>query len=326
MKIMCNITRGNEIESYHKVYAVALDEDGKIILSTGNPNYITCIRSALKPFQASAAILEGATRSAGFTEEEIALMCASHNGEKIHVQTAMGMAKKLKLNQSDYECGSHAPHDKRARDAVEKSNTTPTPFHNNCSGKHSGMLSLAKKLNADTAGYIHADHPVQQTIFKQLINLIGYSNFPKGIDGCSAPTPFLSIQTIASLFQKLGSNNYPELTEAYQAMANHPYLIGGKNRFDTEFNSALNGRGICKAGGEAIRGIVIKTKKYGLTGIAIKVLDGNQRAIEVATMGTLNYLNVLKEEEKNKLLQYESRPLYNHRKIHVGDIKIEIKN
>ena len=103
------------------------------------------------------------------------------------------------------------------------------------------------------------------------------NNFPMGIDGCSAPTPFLSLQSIARLFQALGSGKYPELEKAYRSMIKHPYLIGGKNRFDTEFNSVLNGRGICKAGGEAIRGIVIKTEKYGLVGLAIKVLDGNQR-------------------------------------------------
>ena len=106
-------------------------------------------------------------------------------------------------------------------------------------------------------------------------------------------------------------------------MIKHPYLVGGKKRFDTEFNTTLNGRGICKAGGEAIRGIVLKTNKYGLVGIAIKVLDGNQRAIEVATMATLKHLKVLKEEENKKLLQYNSKPLYNHRKIHIGEIKAD---
>jgi len=109
-------------------------------------------------------------------------------------------------------------------------------------------------------------------------------------------------------------------------MVKHPYLVGGKDRFDTEFNSALKGRGICKAGGEAIRGLVLKTEKHGLTGIAIKILDGNQRAIEVTTMAILNYLNLLHEDEYIKLLKYETRPLYNHRKIHIGDIKAEIKN
>ena len=326
MKIVCNVTRGKEIESTHEAYAIALDEDGKIILSAGPSDYITCIRSALKPFQASAAIVEGATLEAGFISEEIALMCASHNGEKIHVQIARGMAKKLMFEPQHYECGSHLPHDKEAREEVRKVNTKATPFHNNCSGKHSGMLSLAKKLKVDPVGYTQFNHPVQQTIFKQITKLLGHNHFPTGIDGCSAPTPFLSLQSIAGLFQKLGSYKYPELTEAYMAMVKHPYLIGGKNRFDTEFNSVLNGRGICKAGGEAIRGIVLKTEKHGLIGIAIKVLDGNQRAIDVVTLATLKHLNVLKEEENNKLLHYKSKPRYNHRKIHIGDIKAEIKN
>ena len=325
MKMVCNVTRGKGIESSHEVYVVALDEGGNNIFHTGDPNHITCVRSALKPFQASAAIIKGATEEAGFVSEEIALMCASHNGEKIHVQTAIGMAKKLGFNASHYECGSHAPHGKEAREKARKSKITPTPFHNNCSGKHSGMLSLAKKLKANPAGYTQINHPVQRAIFKQITKLTGYNHFPIGVDGCSAPTPFLSMKDIALLFQKLGSEKYPELTEAYNAMVAHPYLIGGKNRFDTEFNCALQGRGICKAGGEAIRGIVLKTKKHGLTGIAIKVIDGNQRAIEVATIATLNYLNILNEEENKKLIRYKTTPLYNHRKIHIGDIKAEIK-
>ena len=323
MKIVCNVTRGNEIESFHKVYAVALDEEGKTILSAGDKNYITCIRSAFKPFQASAAIAAGATKEAGFTSEEIALMCASHNGENIHVKIAKGMAKKLGLNISHYECGKHAPHDKTSREKARK--TGFTCFHNNCSGKHSGMLSLAKKLGVNPTGYTKINHPVQQTIFQQLIKLIGYNHFKCGIDGCSAPTPFLSLKTIANLFLKLGSGRYPDLIEINSAMIKHPYLIGGKNRFDTDFNYSLKGRGTCKAGGEAIRGLFLETKKYGKIGIAVKVLDGNQRAVEVATMAILNLLEVLKEDEKENLIKYETKPLYNHRKIHIGDIRAEIK-
>ena len=97
MKLLCNVTRGANIESRHEVYAIAIDEKGKTIFSTGNPNHLICLRSSLKPFQASAVILSGATKLAGFNTEEIALMCASHNGENIHVNIAKGMAKKLKL-------------------------------------------------------------------------------------------------------------------------------------------------------------------------------------------------------------------------------------
>jgi len=319
MNLYCNVKRGRNIESRHEVYALAIDEDGKIIFSTGNPNYSTCIRSSLKPFQASAAILEGATESAGFTNKEIALMCASHNGEEIHVKTARGMVDKLELNVSHLECGYHPPYDVDARKMAREIGFTP--FHNNCSGKHSGMLSLAIKLRAKTKNYVSYNHPVQQAIFEQLKRLTGKNNFSYGIDGCSAPTPFLTLKEIAKLFQVFGLGKFVELTTTYNAMAKHPYLIGGKDRFDTDFNTAMNGRGITKVGGEAIRGMVIKTEKYGVVGIAQKILDGNQRANETAIMTILDHLDLLQIAEKEKLQKYKTKKLFNHNKIHIGDIR-----
>ena len=105
------------------------------------------------------------------------------------------MAKKLKLKASDYECGCHAPYDAESRQKARSSGFTP--FHNNCSGKHSGMLALAKQLGADTANYIFYNHPVLKAIFKQLTKLTGKNKFTYGIDGCSAPSPFLSLTEIA---------------------------------------------------------------------------------------------------------------------------------
>ena len=322
--MFCNVTRSGNIESRHEVYAIAIDEDGKVIFSIGSPDYATCTRSSLKPFQASAAIISGAVKTAGFSEEEIALMCASHNGEEIHVKTAQGMANKLGLDDSHYECGSHPPYDPAVRNKARKNGFTP--FHNNCSGKHSGMLALAQHLGAETKDYISFDHPVQQTIMDQLKRLIGKKEFPHGIDGCSAPTPFLSIKEIALLFQELGSGNYPELNIAYVAMASHPYLIGGKDRFDTDFNTALKGRGVTKVGGEAIRGMVIKTEQHGVVGIAQKIIDGNQRANETAIIAILNHLELLIPGEKEQLKKYRTKQIYNHRKIHVGDVQAVISS
>ena len=319
MNFYCDVTRGGNLESRHEVYALAIDEEGKTIFSTGNPDYTTCIRSSLKPFQASASILEGATESAGFTSEEIALMCASHNGEEIHVQTAKGMAEKLGLDASHFECGSHAPYDMEAQNKARQNGFTP--FHNNCSGKHLGMLALAQKLGAETKDYISYNHPVQKTIFEQLKRLTGKKNFPYGIDGCSVPTPFLTLKEVAELFQTFGSEKYPELNIAYKAMVKHPYLVAGKNRFDTDFNKAMNGRGITKVGGEAIRGMVIKSNKYGVVGIAQKILDGNQRANETAIMTILNHLKLLNPKEKERLQKYETKQLLNHRKIHIGNVQ-----
>ena len=319
MNLYCDVTRGGYLESRHEVYALVIDEHGKTIFSTGNSDYTTCIRSSLKPFQASASILAGASESAGFTSEEIALMCASHNGEDVHVLTAKGMVEKLGLDVSHLECGCHAPYDLETRNKARS--TGFTPLHNNCSGKHSGMLALAIKLRADTKDYISINHPVQQAIFKQLKRLTGKKEFSHGMDGCSAPTPFLSLKEIAELFKIFGLDTFPELTIAYNAMATHPYLMAGKDRFDTDFNKAMNGRGITKVGGEAIRGMVIKTEKYGVVGIAQKILDGNQRANETAIMTILNHLDLLQSKERELLKKYETKKLFNHNKIHIGDLK-----
>ncbi len=322
MKLFCNVTRGGHIESLHQVNALAIDDTGKIIFSSGDPEQLTCIRSSLKPFQAAAVIEAGAVDAAGFSEEEIALMCASHNGEEIHVQTAKSMAEKLGLSMRNYECGSHPPYDSSARNKAREEGFTP--LHNNCSGKHSGMLALAKHLGVDTENYIDTNHPVQQSIFNKLKELLGNREFNCGVDGCSVPTPFLSLREIAKLFQTLGSGKFSELDRAYNAMASHSYLVGGKDRFDTDFNAAMKGRGITKVGGEAIRGMVIRSEKYGLVGIAQKIFDGNQRANETAVMAVLNYLELLKPEEEEALQRYNKKPLFNHRNIHIGDVEAKL--
>ena len=154
-----------------------------------------------------------------------------------------------------------------------------------------------------------------------MTKLTGKDKFPYGIDGCSAPVPFLSLIEIAKLFQTLGLEKYPELTTTYKAMVAHPYLVAGKNRFDTDFIEALNGRGITKVGGEAIRGVVIKTEQYGPIGIAQKVIDGNQRANEPAIMKICNHLNLLMPNEKRQLDKYITKKLFNHRQIHIGNIE-----
>ena len=161
MQIYCKVTRGNHVESQHLIYAVAVNEGGEIVFSTGDPDYQTCIRSSLKPFQAAASVHAGAVKSSGFTDEELALMCASHNGEEIHVKTAKSMMNKLGFSKDHYECGIHAPYDKESKIALLHKKKDYSPFDNNCSGKHAGMLALAKHLGVKPAGYTNRDHPVQ---------------------------------------------------------------------------------------------------------------------------------------------------------------------
>ena len=162
--IIIQVTRGLKVESFHQAFAVVVDEDGKTIFTAGDENYVTCFRSSLKPFQASAAIKCGATAEAKFSTKEIALMCASHSGEKIHTETAKGMLVKLGYTINDYECGAHQAFDMPTHHSMIKSGITYNAIHNNCSGKHAGMLCLAKHLVGKPKGYISENHPVQRAI------------------------------------------------------------------------------------------------------------------------------------------------------------------
>ncbi len=325
MPILCRVTRGDLTESIHVVFAVAVDETGQIFYATGDPYYLTCIRSALKPFQAAAAVKVGAVDAAGFSDDEIALMCASHTGEDIHVETAQSMTEKLGLTIDDFECGAHLPSDKTTRHGMIKNGKEAEPLHNNCSGKHAGMLALAKHLGQGTKGYIQKGHPVQNTIFELLESLTGLENIPTETDGCSAPTPFMTLETIAKLFQKLAAEETRELSRVYQAMCANPTLVSGPARFDTLFIEALAGRGITKIGGESIRGIALKNSNGGSIGIALKVLDGNFRALSPATIKLLEHLELLTNAEVKKLNKFRTTKLKNHNQLKIGRIEAIIE-
>ena len=325
MPILCRVTRGELTESIHVAFAVAVDETRQPFYSTGDPQYLTCIRSSLKPFQAAASVKAGAVDAAEFNDEELALMCASHIGEKMHVKTAQSMLTKLGLTVDDYECGSHFPSDTLTRHRMIREDKEAQPLHNNCSGKHAGMLALAKHLGQGTANYIKKDHPVQRTILEYVQDITGLETIPTEIDGCSAPTPFMTLETIAGMFQTLAAGNEPELKRVFKAMSSYPDLVGGSNHFDTNFIKALTGRGVTKVGGESVRGIALKTQDKGPVGIAIKILDGNFRALPVATMKLLEHLELLTEEELQNLDKFRTKILKNHNQIEIGRIEAHVE-
>ena len=324
MAISCRVTRGDLTESIHVAFAVAVDKNGQIFFSSGDPNYLTCIRSSLKPFQAAASIKAGAVDSVKFSDEEIALMCASHQGEQIHTDKVFSMLQKLDLNIEDYECGAHAPSDKKTRYSLVKASKSASALYNNCSGKHAGMLALAKHLGKGIKGYTNKEHPVQKVINDYVCEISESENTHYEIDGCSAPVPFFTLETIANMFQKLALGEKIELKRVFNAMVSHPLLVGGTDNFDSSFIQALGGRGITKVGGESVRGISIRTKKYGPIGIAMKVLDGNFRVLPIATMKLLDHLEILEEEEQKQLSHYSTKILKNHNNLKVGKIEAYI--
>ncbi len=324
MPVLCKIHRGDFIESMHVGFVVVVDAKGEIVYSNGDPHYLTCVRSALKPFQASALVKAGAAKKFDLSKDELALMCASHNGEIIHVKTAMSILKKIGYDMSYYECGTHSPYDKDSKKELLQNNKKPNPLHNNCSGKHAGMLSLANYLKEDPKGYINEDHPVQIKIMEQVKRFSELEEFPIAIDGCSAPVPFLPLYNIALMYQKLASNDYDELNILYDAIISNPYHIAGKDRFDTEFIKAMNGNAVTKIGGEGVRGLGIRTENGEVYGIAIKIIDGNQRCNPKATIAVLKELKLINDTQLQALHSYNNKILQNHCGKEVGSIEVEL--
>ena len=326
MPILCRVTRGDLTESIHVIFATVVDDTGSVIYSTGDSNYLTCIRSSLKPFQAAASIKAGAVDAAGFSDDEIALMCASHLGESVHIKTAESMLNKLGYTTDNYDCGVHPPADITSRDDLIRSGKDPNPLHNNCSGKHAGMLSLAKHLTGKPEGYTNSDHPVQKTIYKLLQEYTGIEDIPMEIDGCSAPTAFFTMETIARLYQVLATDKYPELVRAYNAMALHPYNVAGKGHFDTKFIEALQGNGITKGGGESVRGIALRDRDGKNIGISLKVLDGSSRAMPIGTIKLLEHLELLTKKELSSLEEFRKRDRKNCRDKIIGHVEVFVES
>ena len=324
MAILCRVTRGELTESIHVAFAVVVDDSGNIIYSTGDPNYLTCIRSCLKPFQAAAIIKSGAVNN--FTSEELALMCSSHQGEEFHIKLANSMLDKLGFNDTDYECGIHAPADVSSRHELIKNEGKLTSFHNNCSGKQAGMLALAKYLSKDSKNYINPDHIAQKTIYAALQEYSEIKDIPMEVDGCSAPTAFFTLETIAKMFQKLSTNEYPELVSVFNAMISHPYNVAGKGHFDTKFITALNGNAVTKGGGESIRGIALKNRDGKNLGIALKVLDGSPRAMPTGVFTLLEHLDLLTKEELSNLKEFKTRERKNCRDKKIGQVEVYIES
>src|SRR5438128_4399172 len=161
---LANVYRGNHIESFHSGSIAVVDSRGRLLAFAGDPGFVTCIRSAAKPFQALPLLEYGGEEEYDLTGEEIAITCASHGGEAVHVATAAALLRKGDFDEEDLLCGAHVPYDEKAAADVRRSGEAPSSLHNNCSGKHAGMLLATKLMDLPSANYIGSDHPLQRTM------------------------------------------------------------------------------------------------------------------------------------------------------------------
>ncbi|MDP6604506.1 MAG: asparaginase [Rhodospirillales bacterium] len=289
-EIVVEVTRGDALESRHRVFAAVADASGDTLARWGEVGRTIFPRSAIKALQALPIVETGAADAFAVTDEELALACASHRGEPAHTERVIAWLGRVGLAVGDLECGAHAPLDALAAAALARSGSRPAAVHNNCSGKHTGMLTHARHMGEDVAGYTQVDHPAQMRVRATLEEMYGEALSHHGIDGCSIPTYAAPLEAIARGMARLADAGRLADTRARastrirKAWAAHPRLISGTGSFNTRILELLAPRALAKAGAEGVYCALVA--ESGL-GIALKADDGAARAAEAALVAVL---------------------------------------
>ena len=298
--ILVEVTRGELVESVHRGAVAIADASGALRFSLGDVESPIYPRSSLKPIQALPLVESGAADAFGLGQEELALACASHSGEPMHTERVAAWLAKIGCRGSDLACGPHAVRYEPVAEAMIREGRKPTRLHNNCSGKHTGFLTVARHWNIATEGYERHDHPVQQAVAKALGELSGIAKpLPWGIDGCTAPNFALPLAAFARALAKLADpsslseSRAKAMRRLVGAMTAHPELVAGTGRSDTILMRAAKGRAATKAGAEAYYAAIIP--ESGL-GIALKIDDGAGRGAETAIASILESLGLLGQD------------------------------
>ena len=317
--VIADVTRGGIVESRHRGAYAVVDASGHVVAAEGGIAAAVYPRSAVKAFQCLPVIESGAADRFGFTDEEIALCCSSHNGEPEHVRVARAMLAKAGNDEALYECGAHWPIHEASKFALVRHGENCACVHNNCSGKHAGMLALSRQLGADPQGYTTPDHPVQRAIADAMGRIcdVDLGQQPMGIDGCSVPTWAMPLKNMALGFARFAAPDFAPGQRILGAVRKHPFMVAGTGDFDTLIMQAVP-RVFVKTGAE---GVYCGCVPHAGLGIALKVDDGASRASEVAMASVLAGLDVWTPEEKAAIDRFRHHELSNWRKIEVGEVR-----
>ncbi|MDB5097007.1 MAG: L-asparaginase [Cyanobacteria bacterium RYN_339] len=270
--------RGDEPESVHHGHLVAVDATGQVLFALGEPTERIYARSAVKPVQVLPLLLSGAAEAYGLPDACLAVAMASHSGEEAHRAAVRALLELAGLDEGQLQCGTHAPYHEPTATALLLRGEAPTPLYCNCSGKHAGMLAVCRHQGWDLAGYRDADHPLQCWIRELLAGLaeVPVADLGHAIDGCGVPVWRLPLIGLARAFSRLAGSADPVHQRVAKLMTEHPHLIAGTGRLDTDLMRAGGGRVFGKIGGEAVHAGGVRGTGIGW---AIKVTDGNKRAL-----------------------------------------------
>jgi L-asparaginase II len=333
--VLARVYRGPRVESLHRGSIAVVDERGGVLAGCGDPHAPVYVRSAAKPFQAIPLLEAGGERKFRLSDDEIALMCASHGGEPRHAQTAERMLKKGGFRLPDLACGAHAPmHEPSAR-ALARRGAAPTALHNNCSGKHAGMLLACRLLELSSAGYVDPGHALQRKVRTTLARYAGIaeSEITVAVDGCSLPVFRLPLSALARAYARLLASRLdgeaPASASArarlVRAMWKSPFMVAGSGRFTTDFLAQGKGRWLGKEGAEGLYAVSLApgSGERRAVGIAFKIEDGSARPRDAVTLDVLAKLGRLPEATRRALAAYAEPVLHNACGADVGRIEAD---
>jgi L-asparaginase II len=321
--VLVEIVRGAMVESQHRGAFAVVDAAGRIVRSAGAVDRPVYPRSAIKPLQALPLLETGAADKYGLGLEELALACASHHGEPVHVQKVSAWLGRIGLGEGNLECGAHLPTDVPSAQALIRGSQPPSQLHNNCSGKHTGFLCTAACLGEDPKGYIEAEHPVMRRVIRAVGEMTGtdMARAPAGRDGCGIPVIGITLQAMAQGMARMADpNGLPDerraaSTRLLDAMAAHPLLVDGTGGLAVAIMQIAGDRVRIKPGAEGV--FCVALPKLGL-GIALKIEDGAGRAAEVAIASLLDRLGCFTAAERAALQRYLEPKIKNVAGVDVG--------
>jgi L-asparaginase II len=327
---LIELFRGGTLESVHFGAVAVTDPQGNVLARAGDAQWVTFTRSTLKALQALPFVQAGGPREMGFSRENLALLCASHSGEPMHVAQVNDMLDKAGLTYKTLQCGCHVPLFAELPGASPPAAGSWDERHNNCSGKHSGFLACCVHQGWPVDSYLAPDHPLQQAIRRDVARAVGLAPeaLKTGIDGCSAPNYAMPLSNLARGYARLAagdsidgefSGSFAQLADAMTA---HPELVSGTGRNDLAYMRAGRGDWVTKVGADGVQAFASKSRKQAF---AVKIADGNKVALHAATVAVLDQLGWLDARQREELQPWRAQAITNHRGAQVGERKAVFK-
>ena len=321
------VTSGPIVESRHRVRMVIADPGGQVLDHWGDVDHRIYPRSAIKPIQALPIVETGAADAFGLSNAELALACGSHTGEPVHVDAVTAWLQRIGCGVGDLECGAQTPNDGEAAHALRTRGEAPSALHNNCSGKHAGFLTTARHRNEPTAGYTAFTHPVQQRLLGVLEQMTAQDlhGAPWAADGCSIPTIAVPLGGLAMAMARMATlTHVPDqraaaIDRVRRAWGGEPYMVAGRDRFDTALMTATGGRVLVKQGAEGVACACLPDQGLG---IALKVEDGTKRAAHVAMGSLLHGLGAIGDQAWAIVAGFTMPQIRTRRGVAVGTIRL----